>query len=113
MAGKPPPSPPDAVVGRRLRRSPWRTSSRTQARFERRSVKWVDVERIGQLLFKYHPDIDPELSTNDELQKLIISLPPFNDSPHPPNGLYVDLIRDSWLDSRNQENTTQTRTATD
>lgn len=41
----------------------------------------------------------PENMAMSELVKLITSLRFFGDTIHPPNGLYVDLIREAWLDA--------------
>ena len=98
MAGDTPDSPQPPHGGRRLRRSPWRTSCRTQARNEKRSLRWIDVERIAQSLNKNYPREKPEPLSAAALAALIARLPGFTDTPYPPNGLYIDLIREAWLD---------------
>jgi FeS assembly protein IscX len=92
------PDNPHSNGGRRLRRSPWRTSCRTQARNEKRILRWVDIERIAQALNKNYPTENPEPLSIAALTALIARLPNFTDAPYPPNGLYVDLIREAWLD---------------
>lgn len=91
MAAKPPNAP--------LRRSPWRTSCRTQARVNRRALRWIDIDKIGQELFREFPDLKPDTIADADLQARIISLKNFNDSPYPPNAMYLDLIREAWDDA--------------
>lgn len=93
MAAKPPNAP--------LRRSPWRTSCRTQARLNKRALRWIDMDKIGQELAREYFDIKPDTFSDAELQSRITSLKSFNDSPYPPNALYLDLIREAWDDALN------------
>lgn len=88
MTGKPPNAP--------LRRSPWRTSCRTQARINKRELRWLDTDRIGQELAREHPETIPDLLGDADLQKMVTALKNFNDSPFPPNAMYLDLIRTAW-----------------
>lgn len=104
MSQKPPNMP--------LRRSPWRTSSRTQARLERRPLRWIDIDKIGQELHRENPEISPHPLNDHDLKNLITKLKNFSDSPYPPNALYLDLIREAWDDALNGADTKDTRIIT-
>lgn len=65
----------------------------------KRAFRWIDIDKIGLELAATHPDMSPDQPSTAALQDLIVSLKFFNDSPFPPNALYLDLIRDAWEDA--------------
>lgn len=62
----------------------------------KRAMRWIDTDKIGQELATEHPDLFPDLLGDKELIAHIVALKFFNDSPFPPNAMYLDMIRTAW-----------------
>lgn len=67
----------------------------------RRALRWIDIDKIGQDLHREFPELLPDQVSATDLQAKITGLKHFNDSPYPPNAMYLDLIRDAWDDAIN------------
>lgn len=67
----------------------------------KRTLRWIDIDRLGQELAREYSDIAPDTLTDADLKTRITSLKSFTDSPYPPNAMYLDLIREAWDDALN------------
>ncbi|MGE3770327.1 MAG: Fe-S cluster assembly protein IscX [Bdellovibrionales bacterium] len=72
-----------------------------------KNLQWVDIDTISQTLHSTYPLLDPETIKARDLLTLVTNLRFFGDTQQPPNSLYVDMIREGWMEAVAAENRDQ------
>lgn len=60
-------------------------------------LSWSDQDRIAEALWATYPEQDRLALGSEELRRLIIALPTFNDAPQPPATAWLDKILWTWM----------------
>jgi FeS assembly protein IscX len=61
-------------------------------------MDWINIEEIAKSLVKNHPDKNYLTCSQEDLRLLVISLPEFSGSSHPPDPFYFSSIAFSWVE---------------
>lgn len=65
------------------------------------SFGWLDVDLIGELLARRHPDRDPLTVRFTELRALVAGLAGFREEPgHPVNEKILETIQARWIEEK-------------
>ena len=60
-------------------------------------LKWIDTLDIAIELCEKHPDVDPQWINFVDLQKLVLELEDFDDSPDRVNEKILESIQQNWI----------------
>ncbi len=64
-------------------------------------MKWTDVYDVAMSLEEKFPDIDVMNVRFTDLQKYVLSIDGFDDTPNRCNEKVLEAIQTAWLDERN------------
>lgn len=66
-----------------------------------KSIGWLEVRLIGELLAERHPDRDPASVGFVDLKRLVQGLAEFKEEPgHPANERILEEIQRHWIEER-------------